>query len=70
MATTLSVGLQGSGIWIVPLILDPDRFDLVVGGRRPLFSYSKLWFLILGSLSAYDSLLGSVGFHSGLLLII
>jgi hypothetical protein len=30
----LSVGLQGSCI----LILDPDRFDLTVGGRQRLFS--------------------------------
>jgi hypothetical protein len=29
----LSVGLQGSCI----LFLDPDRFDLTVGGRRQLF---------------------------------
>jgi hypothetical protein len=29
----MSVGLQGSCI----LFLDPDRFDLTVGGRRRLF---------------------------------
>jgi hypothetical protein len=40
----LSVGLQGSCI----LFLDPDRFDLTIGGRRQLFQaiaqYSRLLF--------------------------
>jgi hypothetical protein len=35
--TNVSVGLQGSCI----LILDPDRFDLTVGGRRRLFSWTR-----------------------------
>jgi hypothetical protein len=47
----LSVGLQGSCI----LFLDPDRFDLTVGGHRRLFQataiYSRLQFYILGFLS-------------------
>jgi hypothetical protein len=34
---SLSVGLQGSCI----LILDPDRFNLTVGGRQRLFSWTK-----------------------------
>jgi hypothetical protein len=33
----VSVGLQGSCI----LILDPDRFNLTVGGRRRLFSWTR-----------------------------
>jgi hypothetical protein len=33
----VSVGLQGSCI----LILDPDRFDLTVGGRQRLFSWTR-----------------------------
>jgi hypothetical protein len=47
----VSVGLQGSCI----LFLDPDRFDLTVGGRRRLFQviaiYSRLQLYILGFLS-------------------
>jgi hypothetical protein len=51
MIADVSVGLQGSS---EPFI-DPDRFDLVVGGRRLLFSYPRIQLRILGSLSAGDS---------------
>jgi len=37
LSSGVSIGLQGSCV----LFLDPDRFDLVVGGRRLLFSYLR-----------------------------
>lgn len=59
----VSVGLQGSRILFCILILDPDRFDLAFGGRRRLFSYTRIQLRILGFHSA-------VGFLSGLSLSI
>ena len=52
----LSVGSQGPDILFFILILDPERCDLVGGGRRRLFSYTRIHLRSLGSLSAYGSL--------------
>jgi hypothetical protein len=51
----LSVGLQGSCI----LILDPDRFDLTVGGRRRLFSYTRTTLQLFLDIITYSRLLFS-----------
>jgi hypothetical protein len=48
----LSVGLQGSCI----LILDPDRFDLTVGGRRRLFSWTRTTLQLLLDIITYSRL--------------
>jgi hypothetical protein len=50
---------------VLYLFLDPDRFDLV-GGRRLLFSYSRIQLRILGSLQLETLELSSVGFLLGL----
>jgi hypothetical protein len=51
----LSVGLQGSCI----LILDPDRFDLTVGGRRRLFSWTRTTLQLLLNIITYSRFLFS-----------
>jgi hypothetical protein len=48
----MSVGLQGSCI----LILDPDRFDLTVGGRRRLFSWTRTTLQLLLDIITYSRL--------------
>jgi hypothetical protein len=48
----VSVGLQGSCI----LILDPDRFDLTVGGRRRLFSWTRTTLQLLLDIITYSRL--------------
>jgi hypothetical protein len=49
----LSVGLQGSCI----LILVPDRFDLTVGGRRRLFSWTRTTLQLLLDIITYSRLI-------------
>jgi hypothetical protein len=49
------VGLQGSCI----LILDPNRFDLTVGGRRRLFSWTRTMLQLLLDIITYSRLLFS-----------
>ena len=52
----LSVGSQGPDILFFILILDPDRFDLTVGGRRRLFSWTRTTLQLLLDIITYSRL--------------